>query len=93
MEKFPHQTFCLGFFDVIFVIAMLHFQEMGCDYVVLECGIGGRYDSTNVIGKSIASAITSVGLDHTDVLGNTLEEIGAEKVQILKDNTLIFATT
>ena len=59
---------------------MLHFREMDCDYIVLECGIGGRYDSTNVIVKSIASAITSVGLDHTDILGSSHEEIGAEKV-------------
>ena len=71
-------------FEVITAIAMIHFDDMNCDAVVLEAGIGGGKDSTNVIGRPSLAVITSVSLDHTDVLGDTVEEITREKCGIIK---------
>ena len=78
----PQDYEMLSFFDVIFVLSCMHLDK--CDYVILECGIGGRYDATNVITKAKAVCITSIGLDHTDVLGDTLDKIAREKAEIIK---------
>ena len=72
-----------SFFELTTAIALLHFDAMECDAIVMEVGLGGRLDSTNVCSPSV-SAITSIGLDHQQVLGNTLVEIAAEKAGILK---------
>ena len=66
------------------MMAWLKFAEEKVDYAVIECGIGGRLDSTNVIEKPVCSVITSVGFDHMEILGNTLEEIAQEKAGIFK---------
>lgn len=71
-------------FELLTVVAFLYFQEQQPDIVVLEAGIGGRLDSTNVIEIAEVSVITSIGLDHMATLGDSLEEIMWEKVQILK---------
>ena len=60
-------------------IAFEYFKSQKCDIVVLETGLGGRLDATNVIDKSIVSVIMSIGFDHTQYLGETIEEITAEK--------------
>ena len=73
----------LSFFEYLFVMAMLYFVDEQVDYCVLETGLGGTYDSTNVVDPEIA-VITSVGLDHTKILGETVEEIAAEKAGIIK---------
>lgn len=71
-------------FDLLTVAAMVVFAEAGVDVVVLECGLGGRWDATSA-AKSIRSvAVTGIGLDHTRVLGDTLEEIAGEKAAIIK---------
>lgn len=67
-------------------MAFLYFEKMKCDIVVLETGLGGRLDATNVIKKSEVSVITSIGLDHTQYLGDTIEKITAEKCGIIKQN-------
>ena len=72
-------------FEVITAIAFLYFKEKKADYVVLEVGLGGRGDSTNVCKKPLISVITSISYDHTDRLGNTLAEIASEKAGIIKD--------
>ncbi|MDD7601828.1 MAG: bifunctional folylpolyglutamate synthase/dihydrofolate synthase [Firmicutes bacterium] len=72
-------------FEVITAVAFLYFQEQKCDYVVLEVGLGGRGDSTNVCREPLVSVIASISFDHTDRLGNTLAEIAAEKAGIIKD--------
>ncbi|QDT13216.1 bifunctional folylpolyglutamate synthase/dihydrofolate synthase [Planctomycetes bacterium K23_9] len=72
-----------SFFELTTAIGLLHFQKQKCDAIVLEVGLGGRLDSTNVCMSSV-SAITSIGLDHQHVLGNTLAEIAAEKAGIIK---------
>jgi dihydrofolate synthase/folylpolyglutamate synthase len=71
-------------FELITALAFLYFAEKKCDYVVLECGLGGRLDATNVIKTPILSVITGIALDHTAILGDTEEKIAAEKAGIIK---------
>lgn len=71
-------------FEVVTAIAFLYFKEKAADIVVLEVGLGGSGDSTNVVSKPMACAITSISYDHMDRLGNTLAEIAAEKAGIIK---------
>ncbi len=71
-------------FEVITALAFLYFKEKGCDYVVLEVGLGGKGDSTNVCSKPLVSVIASISFDHTDRLGDTLAQIAAEKAGIIK---------
>jgi len=74
-------------FELITAIAMLYFLESKCEIVVLECGMGGRLDSTNVIQSAVLSVITGIALDHTAFLGNSIAEIAREKAGIIKKNT------
>ena len=73
-------------FAFITAAAFLYFFDEGCDFVVLETGMGGRLDATNVIPCPLVSVITSISLDHTQYLGNTTEEITLEKCGIIKSN-------
>lgn len=72
-------------FELITAIALLYFRRHDCDVVVLEAGMGGRLDSTNVIRNPLLSVITGIALDHTAFLGDTVEKIAAEKAGIIKD--------
>lgn len=79
-------------FEAITAAAFLCFKKLGCDVVVLEVGLGGRLDATNVIRKAEVDIITSLSLDHTAVLGDTLDKIAYEKCGILRDNgTLVLS--
>jgi len=71
-------------FELMTAIAMVYFRQMECDIVVLETGLGGRLDSTNVIDAPEAAVITHIGLEHTELLGDTLDKIAAEKAGIVK---------
>ncbi|MCI8526513.1 MAG: bifunctional folylpolyglutamate synthase/dihydrofolate synthase [Oscillospiraceae bacterium] len=71
-------------FELVSCIAFEFFARAGCDIVVLEVGMGGELDSTNVIGTPEAAVITNIGLDHTEYLGGTLEEIASAKAGIIK---------
>ncbi len=71
-------------FDMITAASFLYFNEVKADPVVLEVGLGGRGDSTNVIRNPLACVITTIGMDHTDRLGNTPGEIAGEKAGIIK---------
>ena len=71
-------------FELMTVVGMLYFLEAGCDIVVLEVGLGGRMDSTNVIPAPEVAVITNIGLEHTRELGDTLAQIATEKSGILK---------
>ncbi|MBQ4565052.1 MAG: bifunctional folylpolyglutamate synthase/dihydrofolate synthase [Oscillospiraceae bacterium] len=71
-------------FELVTAIGMEYFARKNCDIVVLEVGMGGELDSTNVIDTPEAAVIVNIGLDHTDVLGNTLEEIASAKAGIIK---------
>lgn len=80
-------------FEAITAAALLYFKEQQCDYAVMEVGLGGRYDSTNVIPAPEVCVITSVSLDHTKILGDTIEQIAAEKAGILKQGSVCVTTT
>ena len=71
-------------FEVITAAAFMIFERSGCEVCVLEVGLGGRLDSTNVIPVPLVSAIVSISLDHTAILGDTVEKIAAEKCGIIK---------
>ncbi len=71
-------------FELITALAFAYFAECACDVVVLEVGLGGRLDSTNVIENTALSIITGIDFDHTALLGNTIEEIAREKAGIIK---------
>lgn len=74
-----------SFFEFTTIMAFEYFHLQNVDYAIIEVGLGGRLDSTNVI-KPLVSAITNVQLDHQDLLGETIEEIAAEKAGIIKEN-------
>lgn len=78
-------------FEILTSLAILYFYEQKCDIVVLEVGLGGLYDCTNIV-NSIISIFGSISFDHTAILGNTLEEIAIQKAGIIKENsnTIIF---
>ncbi|MDX9981820.1 MAG: cyanophycin synthetase [Lentisphaeria bacterium] len=73
-----------GFFEILTVLGLQLFVRAGCRLAVVETGIGGRLDATNYIQKPLCTAITPVSFDHMQILGNTIEEIAAEKAGILK---------
>ncbi len=73
-------------FEIVTAIAFQYFYEQKCDIVVLEVGLGGRFDSTNIIKTPCVSVITTISLDHTSILGNTLPQIAFEKAGIIKQN-------
>lgn len=77
----------LGMFEIDYLIALDYFRQMEADFVIVEVGIGGRLDSTNVVDDTVLSIITSISLDHTDLLGETKELICKEKCGIIKDNS------
>ena len=89
MEESPTE------FELVCCIAFEYFFRQNCDIVVLEVGMGGSWDATNVIECPEVAVITNIGLDHTDVLGSTLEEIAATKAGIFKDggNAVIYRGT
>ena len=74
-------------FELITAIGFEYFKKQNCDVVILECGLGGRLDSTNIIENSILSVITGIAFDHTAILGNTIPKIASEKAGIIKENT------
>ncbi len=71
-------------FEFNTALAFLYFKRQKCDVVVLEVGMGGRFDATNVIENPLVSVITSIGLDHTDYLGDTIDKVAFEKCGIIK---------
>lgn len=80
-------------FELETTMAFLYFEQKKCDFIVLETGLGGLYDCTNIINHPLVSIITSIGYDHIHILGNTLPEIAYQKAGIIKKNshTVIFA--
>ena len=73
-------------FEIDYLVALDYFRKKNVDFVIIEVGIGGRLDSTNVVDDTSLSIITSIGLDHTELLGDTLEKICIEKSGIIKKN-------
>jgi dihydrofolate synthase/folylpolyglutamate synthase len=91
LEQFPaghHPTF----FEVVTVMALKYFAEQKCDLVIWETGLGGRLDATNIV-TPLASVITNIALDHEQWLGDTREQIAAEKAGIIKPGVLVLTAT
>lgn len=82
----------LSFFEILTTVAILYFSKKDVDFVVMEVGLGGRYDATNVFNKKELSIITKIGFDHTDILGDTLQKIAYEKAGIIakSDNIIMY---
>lgn len=76
----------LSFFEIITGVALLYFRNQKTDFVIMEVGLGGRYDGTNIFKDKVLSIITKIGLDHTAILGDTLEKIAYEKAGIIQEN-------
>lgn len=85
VEKLSKQGIEPTEFEIITITAFLYFLRQNCDIVVLEVGLGGLLDSTNIIKKSEVSVITSISLDHTNILGDTLLKIAEHKCGIFKE--------
>ncbi len=76
-------------FEVVTAIGFKYFQEQKIDFLVLEVGLGGRFDATNVVRNTLVSVITSISYDHMEYLGDTLEKIAFEKAGIIKENSSV----
>lgn len=87
-KGYPHPTE----FEIVTAIGLLYFKKEACDAVILEVGLGGRLDATNVIEDPELCIITSLSLDHTDRLGDTIEKIAAEKCGIIKGSVPVITT-
>src|SRR5574344_633248 len=86
VEQAEAQNIHLTEFEILTIIAFEYFAQNNVEIVLLETGLGGRLDATNVIKKNLMSIITNIDFDHTERLGNTIEEIAAEKAGIIKEN-------
>jgi len=80
LEVFPAD------FELITAVAFLYFYRENCDFAIMEVGLGGRLDATNVVDKPLITLITSISFDHQQFLGNTIKEIALEKAGIIKDD-------
>lgn len=76
-------------FELMLAVALVHFSRCACDVVVLEVGLGGRFDATNVIDAPEVSVIARIGLDHTTLLGTTLAAVAGEKAGIIKSGASV----
>lgn len=81
-EGYAHPTY----FEILFLIGMVLFEKAGVEYLVMETGLGGRLDATNSVAHPVATVITSISLDHTEYLGDTVEAIAGEKAGIIKEH-------
>lgn len=80
---------CPSPFEIETALSFCFFKEKGCDLIVLECGMGGATDATNVVSRTLLAVITSISLDHMEYLGGTLEEITENKAGILKPGAVL----
>ncbi len=92
IEELNRQNIIITEFEAITATAFLCFYEQGCDWVVLEVGLGGRFDATNTVKAPEAVVITSISLDHTKILGDTLSQIAFEKCGIIKRGTRVITS-
>ena len=92
-EKYVREVCACGVhlteFEILTVVMFLYFKRNNVDIVILETGLGGRFDATNVIKTNLCSIITHIDLDHTERLGNTKSKIAFEKAGIIKDKSFV----
>ncbi|MBI2411364.1 MAG: hypothetical protein HYV32_05725 [Candidatus Kerfeldbacteria bacterium] len=77
--------------EILFAIGVLYFQKIQCEWVVVEVSCGGRFDVTNIFLQAKWCVLTNIGMDHTDVLGTTLEEIAWHKTGIIQPGSTVFS--
>lgn len=87
LEGFAHPTL----FEVETAVAFLWFQDKACDLVVLETGLGGALDATNVVNNTLVAVFSSISMDHMEILGETLEEIAGVKAGIIKNKCYVIS--
>ena len=87
IEQLNREDVKITEFEAVTAAAFLYYAEKNCDFVVMETGLGGRFDATNIISSPICSIITSVSFDHVGVLGDSLSKIAFEKSGIIKKNS------
>nr|WP_173655975.1 folylpolyglutamate synthase/dihydrofolate synthase family protein [Anaerococcus mediterraneensis] len=90
-EKLDDDGYHITYFEFLTAMMYLYFYEKEVDVAVIEVGLGGTLDSTNIIKKPLASVITSISMDHTNILGSSLEEIAENKAGIIKENIDVFS--
>lgn len=79
-----------SYFEFLYAMGMKAFETAQVEYIILETGLGGRLDATNSVEQPFLTVITSISLDHTDILGNTIAQIAAEKAGIIKEKVPVF---
>lgn len=92
VEKLSGNGIAITEFEALTATAFLSFKELGCDFVVLEVGLGGRYDATNIISTPLVNVITSLSIDHSAILGDTVEKIAMEKCGTIKENSTVITS-
>lgn len=90
VDRLDEEGHHVTYFEFITAIMFLYFYEEGVDVAVIEVGLGGIFDSTNVIKKPLACLITSISMDHTNILGDTLGEIASNKAGIIKEGVPVY---
>lgn len=88
LEKLNEQGIIITEFEFLTAVSFYIYKKHSCDIIVCETGLGGLLDSTNLIVKPLCSVITKIDLDHTTILGDTIEEIAVQKCGIIKDNSI-----
>lgn len=90
VESLDNEGLYLTYFEVLTAIMYIYFYEQNVDIAIIETGLGGLLDSTNIVKKPLASVITTISIDHTNILGNSIEEIAYQKAGIIKEGVPVF---
>jgi hypothetical protein len=90
IENLDNKGYYLSYFEVLTAIAYIFFYEQKVDVAIIETGLGGLLDCTNIIKKPLASVITTISMDHMNILGNSIEEIAYQKAGIIKKDCPVF---
>lgn len=90
IEMLDNKGYYLSYFEVLTAMAYIYFYEQKVDVAIIETGLGGLLDSTNIIKKPLASVITTISMDHMNILGDSIEEIAYQKAGIIKENCPVF---
>ncbi len=93
LEKLNEQGIIITEFEFLTAVSFYIYKKQNCDIIVCETGLGGLLDSTNLIEKPLCSVITKIDLDHTAILGDTIEEIAIQKCGIIKNNSITVTST
>lgn len=90
VENLDKEGLYLTYFEVLTAIMYIYFYEQNVDIAIIETGLGGLLDSTNIVKKPLASVIITISMDHTNILGSTIEEIAYQKAGIIKEGVPVF---